>query len=189
MNSKTIRDKKLEKFEDNCESDSLILTRPFKKKTNELYLFFCDIPSFKNVCSTKRNLHTLVIIGQLGIKTLDGISNLRNLKELWVVECFVKVCVDSFYSIHNLDTHITHYFTCHADEHARTILKHVRLHTMMIINLYKYFRIFQNCENVVSSRNCICTRMISTKYRTCRIIQIYVCCLCREIIFHNYRYT
>ena len=65
------------------------LTR--NQEGKELCLFSGETLSLREICSTKRNLHTLIIIGQLKITSLNGISQLIHLHELWVVECQVKV--------------------------------------------------------------------------------------------------
>lgn len=64
-----------------------------KKEKEQLSFFYGDKFSFREICSSKRNLHTLIVIGQPSIVSLDGISELINLHELWVVECQVKVMV------------------------------------------------------------------------------------------------
>ncbi|XP_046416126.1 leucine-rich repeat-containing protein 9-like [Neodiprion fabricii] len=89
MDAQSRKKKRREKSGNPGQLD-FIISEPLEVKKNELYLFACEVSYFQNVLSTHRSLRTLVIIGQPGITSLNGISNLINLQELWVVECLVQ---------------------------------------------------------------------------------------------------
>ncbi|XP_076622924.1 uncharacterized protein LOC143342684 [Colletes latitarsis] len=63
-------------------------------KTNskhELYLFYSTVASFENLLFTRQNICTLVIIGQRDIlHSLDAVSELTHIQELWIVDCGLK---------------------------------------------------------------------------------------------------
>ena len=69
------------------------------QEEEELCVFYEETFLFEEICSSKRNLHTLIVIGQSSITSLDGISELIHLRELWVVECQIKVMLTKIFLI------------------------------------------------------------------------------------------
>ncbi|CAL7944316.1 unnamed protein product [Xylocopa violacea] len=56
----------------------------------ELCLFYSTIISFEKLLFAKKNIRTLMIIGQRDIASFSAISELIELQELWIVECGIK---------------------------------------------------------------------------------------------------
>lgn len=63
----------------------------FSEKKQKLCIFSGDKINFNEICCTKHNLTILIVIGQNSVTSLNGISNLIHLRELWIVECQVNV--------------------------------------------------------------------------------------------------
>ncbi|XP_043261952.1 protein phosphatase 1 regulatory subunit 42-like [Colletes gigas] len=73
----------MDDFIDNRETET--------NSKHELYLFYSTVASFENLLFTRQNISILVIIGQRDIlHSLDAISELTHIQELWIVECGIK---------------------------------------------------------------------------------------------------
>jgi hypothetical protein len=69
-----------------CEGKSVDRKERSKK---EVFLFFSPSDQLESVILNHKLLSKFIIIGQ-SVESLDGIEELKNLEELWIVECGLK---------------------------------------------------------------------------------------------------